>query len=376
MDSQLPVYSDASGSGALYHSTPIYMAPSGTGATPFHTSAIEACKNINPLWDEMNKAVDELQNIHLLLLKANNHYETAHSTRKDLESLSKPLGLLVFNRKKREKELKGRMEAEIKLAESVWDEVAALQARFLDFNYHSLMETLDRNLTLLFDAFIKMPLERDEKQAMKENSELVRTVREVRTAVEDLPKHMKARWLLESALDEAKSIQVSLIEQYNDYGNQVSFVGSGPVDSGDGYIPADIQKLAVQTSKSLEGKIAAAVSLDSTIPAHTSHINITMDPNKPYMRQRSAIVIQNAVMRLDDTIRNLKDSLAYLEAKITKCREVFKVDLPLMEDCLMAVYKRGQEGLRRVYEFEELDSRAVDRLKGMAGMGVVLKGLL
>ncbi|KAI8848558.1 hypothetical protein BC829DRAFT_417524 [Chytridium lagenaria] len=87
-------------------------------------------------------------------------------------------------------------------------------------------------------------------------------------------------------------------------------------DKGDSYINPKTQQNAIYTSAVVTENIQRAFNLVPDIPPHT-----TMDPDGPAAkgRKRTAIVIQNAVYRLDDLVDNLDASLVYVDEKLEDC---------------------------------------------------------
>ncbi|KAJ3201186.1 hypothetical protein HDU67_001500, partial [Dinochytrium kinnereticum] len=69
----------------------------------------------------------------------------------------------------------------------------------------------------------------------------------------------------------------------------------------------------------------------------------TIDPESTTFRRRNAVVVQNAVHRLDDLIHNLDRSISYLSARVSKYQKDVVLMPKTVKESGERVWKTGEE---------------------------------
>ncbi|KAI8846143.1 hypothetical protein BC829DRAFT_399068 [Chytridium lagenaria] len=128
----------------------------------------------------------------------------------------------------------------------------------------------------------------------------------------NLPKFVHARSLLKNARLDGERIED---------GFEKNSLPNDMLTGSESFVDPNTQKDAIQTADTIEKKILKAFELVPTLPPRVIRTD-TMDPNgaAAFSRRRNAIVIQNAVHRLDDTMDNIDTWIAFLEPKIVSYR--------------------------------------------------------
>ncbi|KAJ3100112.1 hypothetical protein HDU97_002494 [Phlyctochytrium planicorne] len=332
-----------------------------------------ACQDINKNWKNLSDSFDEFKKTQGAIEKANANYERATAIRSEVASLNKKV--IVLNRTKKEAELVKQVDAAILDGELAWANITSHQSTF-NSTHRPNLNKLDTDLTTIFGTFTKLPIASNEKEALKDNADLIRAAQRIRLAASNLPNHIRAEGLLSEALEKAKSMRQRLIEEYSGDGFENNPLPNTMSASAESFIDPETQLAAVGIGKELDEKISTAFAVDTTLPPHVQKVAITLDPNNPGSRRRNAIVIQNAVYRLDDKVMNLEDSLAYLSTVISQCKVELKQNVSLVQEVGLKVYSRGVEYAKSANpSFVGLDTTVVAKLPELLASGVVLSSL-
>ncbi|KAJ3197377.1 hypothetical protein HDU67_003745, partial [Dinochytrium kinnereticum] len=259
-----------------------------------------------------------------------------------LKKSSSFFGILMINKKKREKDLTTQISVEREEVTNLLAEAVSMSSKFESLK--GSFDILESNISIILQE-IKKAVDGDPKLLAHIN-----TLRDSRIALDEAKRNLtpstKSLALLISARDEADATRQKLIEEYPGDGYENNPFGNSMSVGAESYLDPESQRAAIYAAASIDQKINQAFELDTSIPPHRLNPK-TMDPESTTFRRRTAVVVQNAVYRLDDLIDNLDRSISYLSSRVSK----YQKDVVLMPKTVREsgekVWKTGEEKFGR-----------------------------
>ncbi|KAI8846146.1 hypothetical protein BC829DRAFT_419373 [Chytridium lagenaria] len=303
-----------------------------------------ALQTINAEWPVIKESLIIKKSIDASFKLATEHREKASDAEMEcwlqykLSSKAQGvLGLLIINKTKKEQEFIKRIKAEYEAASECDLKVQEMAGKFESIKHK--YDILDNNMAILLRDYRKASAGVDSVQA-----DFI-TLTESRSVYDEarfnLPNFVYARSLLKNARLDAERMRVKLIDEYSGDGFEGNFLPNDMLTGSESFVDPKTQKDAIHTADTVEKKIAKAFELAPTMPPTLSERKETMDPDGAanLSRRRNAIVIQNAVYRIDDIIENIDISLAYLDPKISSYRSTLVIKERLIRSATKNIWK-------------------------------------
>ncbi|KAJ3207293.1 hypothetical protein HDU67_007580 [Dinochytrium kinnereticum] len=314
---------------------------------------VTALNTITAAWPAIKNSLEAKRAVDAAYAKVDDHQAAIDALSREMDAFLKKsssfFGILMINKKKKEKDLTTQISIERQKVTDLLSEAVSMSSKFESLK--GSFDILESNFSIILQE-IKKAVDGDPKLLADLN-----TLRDSRIALDEAKRNLtpstKSLALLISARDEADATRRKLIEEYPGDGYESNPFGNDMSASAESYVDPESQRAAIYASASIDEKINQAFELDTSIPPHRLNPK-TIDPESTTFRRRNAVVVQNAVHRLDDLIQNLDRSISYLSARVSK----YQKDVVLMP-------KKVRESGEKVWKIgeEKFGSKTGDEVK-------------